>query len=1125
MQRVGGQIVFSPSDLTEFMESRFASWMSRRALDRPDTLPPEGEGDDAPRRLQLQRHGEAHERRVIERLVEEGRDLVEIATGTRAERAAAHAETLDAMRKGRQVICQAKLERAPFAGYADFLVRIDDWSTSLGSFGYEVWEAKLAQQTRPYFLIQLCSYAEMLAEIQGKLPACVQVALGSDARRSYRTENYSYYFRELQRRFLEFMDRFDPDDPPVPDPHADHRRWQERAEARLEELDHVSRVARVSTSQVTRLAENEIRTMAGLSQTGLERIARIQDATFGRMKEQAGLQIESRGLERPAFRALEPVEEDPHKGLALLPPASPLDVWFDMEGYPFSGLEYLFGASHEEHGKLAYADWWAHDKIEEKLAFEGFVDWAVARWRRDPEMHIYHYASYEVTAMKRLMGEYGTREHEIDELLRNHVFVDLYAVVRNGVLVGEPSYSLKNVERLYLERREGEVTSGGDSILQYEEWMDSGEPGNWAESQLLSEIRDYNRVDCESTKFLADWLRARQDELQIPYNPEPEREDRPENEAIEARQALAERMLERLPEDPEDAQIQQMLAQLLEFHRREAKPAWWAYFDRMAMTVEQRIDDMECLGGLARTDRPEFPKGQSTALEYRFNPDQDTKVREGRYYEIPQSPEGAVRLAELDRRNGLAVISFALRGAPGNRICLTPNEVYSAGAIEESIEEAANAWMQDRAIRPALADFLLRRDPVIGGERGGKLVADGEDPQRAVVRLVSDLGESTLCIQGPPGSGKTWAAADAILELLAAGRTVGITSNSHAAILNLMRKCVEKSPELACLKIGGGNEDELFESPGVEYVASAARAPEMIGASRLVGGTAWAFSNEALRDRVDYLFVDEAGQVSVANLVGMARSTRRLVLLGDQMQLGQPIQGSHPGDSGRSTLDYLLGDEPTIPDHLGVFLDRTWRLHPDVCSFISGAVYEDRLHARPGTEKRVVRVPESAKYVTREAGLLFVPVEHEGNRQGSDEEVARIVEIVGELLGRAVTDIEGRNAGTLQLADILFVAPYNMQVRSLETALPPDARVGSVDRFQGQQARVVLVSMCSSEPSSSPRGIDFLFNRNRLNVAISRAQSLAIVVGSPALTGGACGSVEQMELSNLFCRIVEAGSA
>jgi uncharacterized protein len=390
--------------------------------------------------------------------------------------------------------------------------------------------------------------------------------------------------------------------------------------------------------------------------------------------------------------------------------------------------------------------------------------------------------------------------------------------------------------------------------------------------------------------------------------------------------------------------------------------------------------------------------------------------------------------------------------------------------------------------------------------------------------VVPDLDGTTLCIQGPPGTGKTYTGANVIVDLLERGKRVGITSNSHKVVLNLMnavaRRADERGVTLSAVKVGRHEGDPIIDREDVEHVATASDLGDL---PALIGGTAWLFSRSDLAGQLDYLFVDEAGQVALANLVGMSPSAKNLVLLGDQMQLSQPTQGSHPGESGSSCLDYVLQDHATIPAELGIFLATTWRMHPDVCRFISGAVYEDRLEAEAHTKERRI-LPVGDGRIGREAGIQFVPVEHEGNRQASEEEVGVIVELVEELRRCRHTDKDGADAGLLKLSDILVVAPYNLQVRMLQAALGPDARVGTIDKFQGQEAPVVIVSMAASSGDSSPRGIDFLFDKNRLNVAISRAQSLAVLVGNPDLARTACSFVKQMRLVNLFCRAVSQGT-
>ena len=270
--------------------------------------------------------------------------------------------------------------------------------------------------------------------------------------------------------------------------------------------------------------------------------------------------------------------------------------------------------------------------------------------------------------------------------------------------------------------------------------------------------------------------------------------------------------------------------------------------------------------------------------------------------------------------------------------------------------------------------------------------------------------------------------------------------------------------------------------------------------------------------------MDEAGQVSVANLVGMSRATRNIVLIGDQMQLGQPTQGNHPGESGMSALDYYMGTQATIPDNQGIFLGVTWRMHPEVNQFISDAIYEGRLNAAEGNERQIILVPDDYAGVLRsEAGIVIVPIEHRGNTQGSDEEADEIARLTQELIGRTMIKKNGSEM-PVGWSDILFVAPYNFQVNKLKerlAVLPGGhaALVGSVDKFQGQEAAIVFVSMCSSDANESARGLDFLFDERRLNVAVSRAKCLAVVVMNPSLATTRVSSPNQMKKVNVLSRL------
>ncbi len=1126
MHKDNGRYYYSPTDLNEFLASPFATWMSRYALDSPGQAQP----DPEPLSLTtISERARQQEQACLAQLRQEDREIHTLPAD--ADRVEA---TITAMRAGHEVIYQGWLQNGAiqavrpeyFLGRPAFLVRTAGVS-ALGNYGYEAWDATLATQPSPAHLIQLCCSADLLQTVQGHRPDSMLLWLGSGERRRFRTADFIYYYLALKQAFLAYLRRFDPAVQPSPELGGDYGRWTSQATQILETADHLSRVANISVSQIQKLNAAGITTLTSLAESSLAHVPRIEDTVFARLKEQAQMQAASAGADQPAYRIL--LSDSPagqRRGLALLPPASPGDIFFDMEGYPLvqGGLEYLFGALALDDGQPVFHDWWAHDIDQERRAFCDFVDWAYARWQADPTLHIYHYANYEVAALRRLMGRHGSREAELDTLLRREVFVDLYAVVRHGLRVGEPHYSIKNLERLYRPARAGEVTSAVDSIAAYERWLASGEAQDRTASPLLREIRAYNRDDCESTWQLTCWLRERQQEAGIEFIGSVESIESIESDPID-------------PIDPTDSPgLSRLLGQMVEFHRREAKPVWWAMFDRHAMTEEELVQDMNCLGGLRRLSQPPEPIKRSQGFWYGFDPDQDTKLDVGASCYFAHDLEMKIPIHAVDRERGRICLKFSPQrlkqlpdGLPPDSLSLIPDEYVSAQVIEDAVRDIAQTWKEENRLPSALDDFLLRRPPRLQPQHstdGGALIGPNEDRSHAVLRLVASLDRSTLCLQGPPGSGKTTLGARMILALLDRGKRVGITANSHAAILNLMRKCKELRQErLECLKIGGSAEERFFElCPEATHVQRVRDVIPRLEQFRLLGGTAWALSDPGLRGKLDYLFVDEAGQVSVANLMGMAAATENIVLCGDQMQLGQPVQGAHPGESGLSILEYLLQGKATIPPDMGVFLATTWRLHPDICRFLSDAVYEGRLQAAPQTARRRVCIPPTGgRIITREAGLVLVPVSHEGNTQASDEEVRAVRAVVGDLLGRDITDVTGQRLRPLQLADILCVAPYNMQVRKLQAALGPDARVGTVDKFQGQEAPVVILSMCASQGDTSPRGIDFLFHKNRLNVALSRAQSLAIVVASPALARTRCQTLAHMELVNLLCRVMEEG--
>ena len=1136
MRKDGARYRFSPSDLINFMQSEFITWMDRFYREFPDEIEPD---PDTEEQKIIQDKGLEHERSFLDALSAQGKRVCDLSEfREQAE------PTLAAMKRGEDIIYQGYLLNDNFAGYPDFLVRVAVPS-DLGSWSYEPWDTKLARHPKPYFMVQLCCYAEMLESAQGVRPPCLRVALGATTAShselvEFRTDDFFYSYLALKNAFLDQQRVFDPGQRPEIPPLVDLGHWSGHAERELVARDDLALIADIRSSQIHKLRAAGFTTVTQFALANGVGVPHLNEGTVAKLQLQARLQLDSRGQAVPSYRLLAPDQTDGPRGLFLLPPVCGEDVFFDMEGFPLidDGREYLFGACYYEGGELQFRDWWAHSPTEEKRAFESFVSWVHARWKADPNLHIYHYNHYEVTALRRLMGKYGVCEQEVDELLHGQVFVDLYRIVRQSVMIGEPSYSLKYIEHLYRGQREGSVASAGESMVFYQRWMVAQDGDTPKESAILKQIRDYNEQDCRSTAELAEWLRQRQTDAQIAFVtrraelPEAESEATTDNEQ---RHRLAQRMLAGIPDKrPEGEQgellrITELLAHLLEFHRREEKPIWWRRFDRMNMEESQLIDDPDCLGGLQRTKRQPVPIRQSFAYEYSFDCRQETKVRAEDKCVFTHDWTKHVRLAELDFDAGRAVLVVSKRqGIPPDRLSIAPDELTLGKVLAPAVERVVKCWNETARLPGALEDFLFRRRPrLLTNGEGPVLLAD-LNPLDGAISAVLDMRATSLCVQGPPGSGKTYSGARMIVALLRAGKRVGITSNSHRAINVLLSEtwqaALDSGLKVSAVKVCKEDDQMAGLPPNFPKIDSGRELFEAAGLPQLIAGTAFAFICDAAKDVLDYLFVDEAGQVSVANLVAMSLAAKNLVLLGDQMQLGQPIQGSHPGESGLSALDYLLQDHATIPADFGIFLPRTWRLHPSLCNFISEAVYEGRLGCETHTAERALDPgADHPDWLSRPAGLIYIPVEHEGNIYESVEEEDKIADIIRDLLGLRLRRGEGV-VHQLTSADILVVAPYNLQVRRLHRRLSP-IRVGTVDKFQGQEASVVIFSMCASTGDSSPRGMEFLFSRNRLNVAISRAETLAVVIGSPALVRTRCSSIEQIRLVNIYCRAVLEGSA
>jgi predicted RecB family nuclease len=1034
--------------------------------------------------------------------------------------------TRQAIERGAALIYQGALADDPWLGYPDFLVR----SGAAPAAGHAPEDAKLARRARGEHVLQLGIYAELLETLFGIPVAAgtIHVAAGAaeifDLRRT----------RHILRRLMHSLERFAADDArattPVPCAACAHCDYARRCEAEWRTADSPFLVAGVGGAQVVKLAAAGVRTLTALAALppGTE-IPGISAATVARLSAQARLQHEARRTGRHSFERL-PLA--PGRGLALLPPPDAGDLFFDMEGDPLAaeGLEYLFGIYGRVGGAEAreFRPIWAHDPTAEQAAFEAAMRLFIDQFARHPGAHIYHYAAYEPAALKRLAMRYATMETEIDQLLRERRFVDLYRVVVQALRASTESYSLKDIEALYGRARTGSVTKAADSIVEYERWRVTGDDA------ILSSIAYYNKDDCISTAQLQSFLEA----LRVPGEgpdiagasaPEEREDQQGERSARRAdREARKQDLAARVRAcGHADSRLRDLVAELMWFHQRAQKPGWWAVFEHQTWSEDELLDDAECLGGLRRDpDAPSLQVKRSLDTAYVFPP-QDTKLKVGDRPLVAETRRYAGTIVELAAEDGRIVLRRrADAAALPERFGLGPAPI-DLGELPEAVMAFAGRFASGPAEADrALIDILMRRPPRLKGRAAGAPLRDPHEPLTdAVIRAVTDLDRSYLFIQGPPGTGKTWTAARAIAALLLAGKRVGVSSNSHKAINKLLHEVEKRAGELSLRfkgvkKATDNNPESEFSARGLD-IATVFESQDVLPGHQLVGGTVYHFSREDQRGAYDYLFVDEAGQVSLGNLAAMAGAAANIVLIGDQMQLPQPVQGVHPGDTGLSCLEYLLEDTATVPDGRGILLNETHRLHPALCAFVSQAVYDGRLKPHPSTASRRLLLRPDAPGALRPAGLSFVEVAHDGCTQSSREEADAIVALVEALQRQNI--VRGATESPLTLGDILIVAPYNLQVNLLRQRLPAGAQIGTVDRFQGQEAAVVIVSMTTSSGADAPRGTAFLFNENRFNVAVSRAQCLAIVVHGAKLLDGAWTEIDDLRRLDLFARAEALG--
>ncbi|MGA5542871.1 TM0106 family RecB-like putative nuclease [Mycobacterium sp. NPDC051198] len=1124
----GPTVIYSASDLAAAARCEYALL---RSFDARLGRGPAVSSDDEllARTAEL---GDEHEQRHLDELRADaevtviGRPAYTVAGLTTAAQA-----TLEAVQRRAPVIYQAAMFDGRFAGFADFLIWDGD--------RYRLRDTKLSRSVKVEALLQLAAYADVLARAGVPVADEVDLILGDGAVSSYRVDELLAVYRPRRGALQTLLDGHLTAGTAVS--------WSDETvracfgcdecQQQIRTTDDLFLVAGMRATQRARLIDAGITTTHQLAgHTGA--VPGLAQRVVTALTGQARLQVAPRVDAKPPYEVVDP------QPLMLLPDPDKGDLFFDYEGDPLWtvnghewGLEYLWGVLGAEGN---FQPLWAHDRASERQVLIDFLDLVRKRRKRFPKMHIYHYAPYERSTLLRLAGRYGVGENDVDDLLRNGILVDLLPMVRKSIRVGTENYSIKSLEPLYMgnELRDGEVTKATDSITEYARYCALREAGEHDEAAtVLKEIEDYNRYDCRSTHRLRDWLINRAFEAEVPpRGPQLVRDGGPIEKADATDRKLLKFAGDGVDPRSDEQQAVAMIAAARGFHKREAKPFWWSHFDRLNNPVDEWADGTgvfvaEKAQVVADWHTP--PRARKPQRQVLLTGAIDAGELGTEVYALYSPPAPAGLSDDPDRRGfgSATVVNCDNPEAPTEVLiterqpkdgeaftqvpfALTPGPPINTKPLQASIDSTATTVAAGLPNLPAdaVTDVLLRRPPrTVSGRplpRNGDTAAD-------VSAALLDLDCSYIAVHGPPGTGKTHTSARIIAGLVNQhGWRIGIVAQSHAVIEHLLEQVLDAGVDAAQVAKKRKGADPRWTEIGENHYASfIADHPGCV-----IGGTAWDFANETRvpRQCLDLLVIEEAGQFNLANTIAVAPAARNLLLLGDPQQLPQVCQGTHPAPVDDSALGWLVDGAHTLPAERGYFLDHSFRMHPAVCGPVSRLSYDGRLqsHEKVSAARRLDGI---------EPGVRTLEVAHLGNSTDSPEESAAIVTAITGLLGTTWTDENGSTP--LGQEHFLVVTPYNAQVtmvrRALDAAGLTEVQAGTVDKFQGRQAPVVFVSMTASSAADVPRGIGFLLNRNRLNVAISRAKYVAFIVRSPQLTDYLPGQPDSLIALGAFLALTE----
>jgi len=1121
------------SDLQNFLACKRITFLDHEVakgnLKKPDY--------NSPSAAILQKLGNEHEENYIKHLESQGRQVIRLEKRDDSKRA--HDETVNAMKAGYDIIAQPRMNLGKWGGYADILIKRNGTS-KLGGYYYEVQDTKLSQTTKAATILQLSLYTEMVNAIQGPFAKVIGVIKPGDPfeKEELKIAEFEAYYRFIKKQFEDIMEEGIEEAYPLPVEKCSICPWWKSCRGKWLADDHLSLVAGLQRSHTKILNEHGIETVEGYAKEPKsipEKPSTGSLETYDKLHGQAKVQVEGRSkkdyyeLRQEWFRKTEENTED--KGLNKLPPPNDGDIYFDFEGdhfYPGGGLEYLFGytlfnpssKAHEYHKK------WALDRTEEKTAFEDFMKFLASHEKSYPDFHIYHFAPYEPAAIARLASRHALNEVEVDDLLRKKKFVDLHRVIKESMQVAVERYSLKDLEAFAGFTRTLDLQTASEARRKLGAALNLDMLDRITEEDKNA-VEEYNKDDCLATLKLHQWLEdIFQKEKDLYGFSRPELVEGEVSEKIRDREQRAldlyDALLNELPEDKEsdDYKAKWLLLNSISYYRREERMGWFEFYRLRKLQPDELIEEKGAVAYLIYLETlPKKPRERNPVHRYSF-PQQEvasdfTKIGTS-VVDTDSLFAGTIKGYDGQKR----WIDISTKDENFKRTLTIQADVSSLMNQNISLEKSLHSYVEYvtsngfTGNHQCVHHLLLRQAPALENEDSFLQRKAGEDLKDYTYSTLKKMDQSVLPIQGPPGSGKTYLGALMIMRLVNDGKKIGVCALSHRAIQNVIEKVKEHAKDEK-LKIEAihYNSRTMDAPDDYEIVSNKQKAVQEVMNGKLTGGTVYFWASDSLDQQLDYLFIDEAGQLSLNQIISAAKAAKNLVLLGDPQQLEQPQQGAHPENSDISGLQHLLGDEDTIASDKGIFLDTTWRLPESICQFTSTLYYDGKLQSHSDTSNQ--NLTGSKQFPN--PGLYYVPVSHDGKQNQSEEEIEVVEKIIDQLLKEKCnwTDREGKRH-LLTKKDFRVVAPYNVQVDALKDRLP-DVQVGTVDKFQGQEAPIVIYSMTSSSCEEAPRGMGFLLDPHRMNVATSRAQCLSILVANEKLFEPECHSIDQMRMANGMC--------